>query len=127
MSHSEQRSWLVAYDVTDPRRLGRVHRFLKRHAIPVQYSVFVTRCDERKLEVILGGVEERINPKEDDIRAYHIPDRCEVSMLGAQHFPDGIMLPAVGISKLLHNLTARACPSTLDWIEEMEIAVENGS
>lgn len=121
MSHSEQRSWLVAYDVADPRRLGSVHRYLKRHAIPVQYSVFVARCDERKLAMILGGIEERILSKEDDIRAYHIPDRCEVFMLGGQHLPQGIMLPVAGISKLLHELTGDRRPSNVAWIEEMEV------
>ena len=45
MSYTERRNWLVAYDIASPRRLARVHRYLKRHAIPVQYSVFVFHGD----------------------------------------------------------------------------------
>src|SRR2546425_11381608 len=62
MSHTEQRNWLIAYDIADPRRLARVHRYLKRHAIPVQYSVFVLHGNQIMLEGILSSIAERIAP-----------------------------------------------------------------
>ena len=106
MSHSEQRNWLIAYDIADPRRLGRVHRYLKRHAIPVQYSVFVLHGNQIMLEGVLSGIAERIAPDADDVRAYHLPDRCEVTMLGTQSLPEGVMLGAPGLDRLLRELTA---------------------
>ena len=105
MSWSELRSWLIAYDIADPRRLQRVHACLKRHAIPVQFSVFVMRGDERSLLRILNEIKELINQKEDDIRAYHLPDRCEVIMLGCQSLPEGVLLPVQGLARLLGELT----------------------
>jgi CRISPR-associated protein Cas2 len=124
MSISEKRSWLVAYDVADPRRLGRVHRYLKRCAIPVQYSVFVTRCDGRQLQRILGCIEEHIDRKEDDVRAYHLPDRCEVAVLGAQHLPDGILLPVKGLGRLLDALTDTDTPVMVSDYWELNEEVE---
>lgn len=105
MSLSEQRIWLVAYDIRDPRRLGRVHRFLKRHALPVQYSIFVIRCTQRQLDAILEGIAARIDASCDDVRAYYLPDRCRVWSVGVQHLPEGIFLPAEGLGRLLHGLT----------------------
>lgn len=106
MSYTEQRNWLIAYDIANPRRLARVHRYLKRYAIPVQYSVFVFQGTQMGLERVLGGIEERIAPKADDVRAYHLPDPCEVAMLGVQYLPDGVMLAAQGLDRLLRQLTA---------------------
>lgn len=36
-------SWVVAYDIREPKRLRRVHRLMLGYGDPVQYSVF--RCD----------------------------------------------------------------------------------
>ena len=40
MAINAPRGWLITYDITDPKRLVRLHRFLVRRATPVQYSVF---------------------------------------------------------------------------------------
>jgi CRISPR-associated protein Cas2 len=105
MSHTERRNWLIAYDIANPKRLLRVHRYLKKHAIPVQYSVFVLHGSQLSLENILAGISSLIAPEEDDVRAYHLPQRCEVTMLGRQSFPEGVMLAASGLDKLLRELT----------------------
>ena len=106
MSHRERRNWLVAYDIADPRRLARVHRFLKRRAIPVQYSVFVLHADTFTLKSVLDGIANLIAPVEDDVRAYHLPKRCEVAMLGNQSLPEGVALSGNGLDRLLHELTS---------------------
>lgn len=38
-----RRRYLVAYDIRDPVRLRTVHRIVKDHGTPLQYSVFL--CD----------------------------------------------------------------------------------
>jgi CRISPR-associated protein Cas2 len=105
MSHTERRNWLVAYDIADPRRLTKVHRYLKSHAIPVQYSVFVFQGNQTALERVLSGIAERIASDADDVRAYHLPQRCQVAMLGRQHLPEGVTLGAHGLDRLLRELT----------------------
>lgn len=108
MSRGGSRNWLIAYDIADPRRLGRVHRFLKALAIPVQYSLFVYQGSQFMLDHIMAGIAERIEPRADDVRAYHLPERCEVTMLGNQSLPDGIVLTAQGLDRLFRELTADA-------------------
>jgi CRISPR-associated protein Cas2 len=100
MSHTEQRNWLIAYDIADPRRLGKVHRYLKGYAVPVQYSVFVFQGSQIALECVLSGIAARIEPDADDVRAYHLPSRCEVAMLGRQNLPEGVVLGAHGLDRL---------------------------
>ena len=41
MSQFKSSRWLVCYDISDKKRLGRVFRFLKKKGVPVQYSVFL--------------------------------------------------------------------------------------
>jgi len=106
MSFTERRNWLVAYDIADPRRLGRVHRYLKQHAIPVQYSVFVFQGNQYALDRVLSGIAARIDSEADDVRAYHLPGRCEVTMLGRQQLPEGVMVGAHGLDRLLRELTS---------------------
>jgi CRISPR-associated protein Cas2 len=42
--------YLLAYDVTDPKRLRKAHKTLTAWGAPVQYSVFRVRCTTRELE-----------------------------------------------------------------------------
>lgn len=41
--------YLMAYDVTDPKRLRRVRKTMTAWGKPVQYSVFRVRCTDREL------------------------------------------------------------------------------
>lgn len=102
MSVSGYRTWLIAYDIADPDRLRRVHAFLKRYAVPIQYSLFVARLNERALREVLAGIEERICASQDDVRAYHVPERCDAVAVGRQYFPQQVVFAAQGIDNLLH-------------------------
>lgn len=88
------RTWLLCYDIRDPKRLARVYRYLVTEAVPVQYSVFVTRKTVEQLGEIRAELARRIDPTCDDVRIYHVPDRPEVAALGVQGLPEGIGLLA---------------------------------
>lgn len=90
MALNETRNWLIAYDIADPRRLRRVHRFLGRHAVPVQYSVFATRASPMKLGEIRAGLEKLVNPREDDVRIYPIPEPAHLAVYGKKALPEGL-------------------------------------
>lgn len=92
MSFSEPRAYLIAYDIADPARLNRVHRYLKSVATDLQYSVFAAVVKPGELDRILGEVAERIDPRKDDVRAYPVPRRSHAAALGRQHLPAGIFL-----------------------------------
>jgi CRISPR-associated protein Cas2 len=58
-------SWLVAYDIRDPKRLRRVYRLLLGYGDHVQYSVF--RCDLSTVERLeLEGRLRKIVHHRDD-------------------------------------------------------------
>ena len=54
--------FVICYDIAQPRRLARLHRYLKKWAAPIQYSVFLMTGDERQLARCLAGAEEIIHP-----------------------------------------------------------------
>lgn len=67
-----KRTWMICYDIADPRRLQRVHRIIRRQAIAVQYSVFVAPFTDQEVDALLQLVKAEIDPTEDDVRAYPI-------------------------------------------------------
>ncbi|MGC8791850.1 MAG: CRISPR-associated endonuclease Cas2 [Bryobacteraceae bacterium] len=91
MSASQVRLYLISYDISDPRRLHRVYAFLKRHAMPVQYSVFLAWLSERRLLSLLGEINRRIDPRCDDVRAYPLLADCKAVTTGRLYFPDGVV------------------------------------
>lgn len=84
--------YLITYDIAHPKRLGRVHRFLKKQGIPVQYSVFTAEMRRAKVERLIASLNNLIHPREDDVRCYALPSQLAFDVLGQQFFPDGVML-----------------------------------
>jgi CRISPR-associated protein Cas2 len=101
MSFSEPSLYLIAYDIAEPRRLVRVHHFLKRRALSIQYSVFLGRLNRNGLNSVLGGLAVEINSSEDDVRLYPVPKRCETLMLGRDSFPRGIQIADMQLVEFL--------------------------
>lgn len=89
--------YLVAYDISDPRRLARVHRFLKEHAFPVQFSVFIAALDQNEIGAILAGLGRIIDARADDVRAYPLPSRPETMVIGRGHIFEGLVAPDLSL------------------------------
>jgi CRISPR-associated protein Cas2 len=100
MALHEPRLYLVCYDITDPKRLARVHRFLRTEGMPVQYSVFTAQMTARDLGRLLAGLHHRIDARADDVRIYPLPACPERICLGWQYFPEDIMLIENGLDLL---------------------------
>ncbi|MBI3935968.1 MAG: CRISPR-associated endonuclease Cas2 [Betaproteobacteria bacterium] len=90
MALNQPRNWLIAYDIADPRRLRRVHRFLSARAVPVQYSVFATRSAPMKAGLIRTGLGEIIDETEDDVRIYPVPEPADLTVFGRKALPEGL-------------------------------------
>lgn len=82
--------FVVCYDISDPKRLGRLHRLLKKHAVALQYSVFLFTGDDRQLDRLFAAAERYIDPTVDDLRAYPLPARGLKARLGKPALPEGI-------------------------------------
>lgn len=92
MAIRQRQRHIIAYDIADPKRLGRIHRFLRKHAMPIQYSVFLIECDALELAAIRDELSELIDPRKDDIRIYTLPQKPEIMTLGQQRMAEGIYL-----------------------------------
>lgn len=89
--------YVICYDISHPKRLCRVFRFLKKCAMPLQYSVFLFTGDDRQLNRLMDQLLSHIDQEEDDLRAYPLPKRGFKARLGKATLPDGIQwsgLPA---------------------------------
>jgi CRISPR-associated protein Cas2 len=87
--------YIVAYDITDPKRLTRLHRYLRTIAIAIQYSIFYLKCDERQLERLLKPADDIIDSRVDDFRCYPLPERGLKIRLGRATLPDGVYFTAL--------------------------------
>ena len=88
----KQRLYLIAYDIADPKRLGRIARYMCQHACRIQYSVFAAPLSQSRLNHLLSDLETIIDPKRDDIRAYPLPASSDVTLLGQQFFATNSLL-----------------------------------
>ena len=101
--------WFVAYDIAHPRRLRRVHRCVRREGLALQYSAFAVAGRHQDLQSLLDRLATLIDAKADDVRAYHLPARCQVWSLGRQAWPDGMVL--AGHDALLQLLSTDGHPA----------------
>lgn len=74
--------YMVAYDIASPKRLGKIHRLLKKRGLAVQKSIFLVNGDEKSLNRLLDQLADIMNLKQDDIRAYPITHPKEVWTTG---------------------------------------------
>lgn len=92
MSLSQSAHWLVTYDIADPRRLARVFKRLRKTGTPVQYSVFAVQGNTQQLKMLMAQLARLIDARDDDVRAYRLPERGWRATLGQAILPEGILL-----------------------------------
>lgn len=108
MAINEARLCVVCYDIADPKRLNRVHRYLRRLALPLQYSVFTTSLTPKKQQRLMQGLARIIDDREDDVRLYPLPSRLEHLSLGRQWIPDGVLLTEGGSGFVLRSFPQKS-------------------
>ena len=65
-------TYIIAYDIADPKRLNRVARFLERWAIRSQKSVFLFKGTENAIGELLKDLAPILKPDEDCVQAWRI-------------------------------------------------------
>ncbi|BCX88955.1 CRISPR-associated protein Cas2 [Methylomarinovum tepidoasis] len=103
MSLHAKHPHLVCYDIADPRRLQRVHRYLKKLGLPLQYSVFLLFLDAPGRQRLAAALLEMIDPRHDDVRIYPLPRRPDWQWWGKPLWPDGILLPGLDLPTPLNG------------------------
>ncbi len=87
--------FLIAYDITDPRRLQRLHRLLTQHALAIEYSVFYASDDPRRIKTLLAQAAKLIDSRADDLRCYPLPQRGLRARIGRATLPPGVYYSTV--------------------------------
>ena len=84
------RSWLIGYDITEPKRLQRIYRVMLKHATPLEYSIFMLTGTVRDKQRCLDEVVAMIDVDTDDLRCYPLPERGVQERIGKATLPAGI-------------------------------------
>lgn len=87
MALNTARGWLITYDITNPKRLGRLHRLLVKQATPVQYSVFHFEGSAAQMGRLMADIATRIDAATDDVRGYQLPEHLSIDTLGRGSLP----------------------------------------
>jgi CRISPR-associated protein Cas2 len=95
---------IISYDIADPKRLARIHRYLKKKAEPIQYSVFLFQGTHQQLRIIYEDIADLIDENEDDVRFYTLPQKQQIVTMGRQGLGNGIQIINQEISDYLRLL-----------------------
>lgn len=87
--------FLIGYDISDEKRLQRIHRRMTKYATPIQYSIFLFDGVAKDLQCCLDDVLTIFNKKEDDLRVYPLPSNAKQWQLGKLVLPEGIIWTAL--------------------------------
>ncbi len=88
-----KQSYLIAYDITEDRRLNRICRYLKGKGLHLQKSVFFCFFDKEELTAVIARLKEMIDPCTDDIRIYPVLFDFKAIAFGDQDIlPPGVFL-----------------------------------
>lgn len=89
-------AYLIAYDVRSPRRLAKLHRTLKKRAIPVQKSVFIAHVEIGNLQALKDTINGIIDEVVDDVRIYRLPANIDLHLMGEAK-------QAIGLTQLIND------------------------
>jgi CRISPR-associated protein Cas2 len=67
---------LITYDITDPKRLNNLRRFLLDYGLRTQKSVFECDIDEIAIRKIRTYCRDYLDIGSDSVRIYKICSRC---------------------------------------------------
>lgn len=103
MSLSEAYPHLVAYDISDSKRLTRIHRYLKGLGIPLQYSVFLLYLTPLQRKQVIFRLQRLIDPRADDVRIYPLPKNPDWQWWGRPILMEGMILGEVPLPKEMRD------------------------
>jgi CRISPR-associated protein Cas2 len=63
----EERLFIVAYDISDPKRWRKVFKIMKGYGQWLQLSVFQCRCSKRRYEELVTRLDKEIQHADDSV------------------------------------------------------------
>ena len=94
---SNEQTWLVTYDIEDPKRLKRVAKILEAHGLRLQKSVFECLLRPEDLKRLMNKLENEIEEELDGIKFFPLCKACvqKVTVLGPEASPNQQVAPFV--------------------------------
>ena len=74
--------YLACYDISDPRRLHKVHKIVQAYAIGGQKSFYECWLTEDDRTELLSRVESAFDPDEDQFRLFRLDSEPETIFMG---------------------------------------------
>ncbi len=68
--------YIISYDISDDKRLKKVHKFLKDYGEWKQRSVFECWLTPEAYEQVKKGLKSLIKPRVDRVRIYRLCTSC---------------------------------------------------
>ncbi len=69
---ARQTRYLLAYDISSPRRLRRVHGVAMTFGYPLQYSLFVCDLDAVAFVALVDALRSEIHEREDRVSLFDL-------------------------------------------------------
>ena len=94
---TSEQAFVIGYDISNPRRLLRVHHEMCKHASPLEYSIFLLVGSDAAKDRCLQEIDALIEPQDDDVRCHALPGRSFQGRIGRANLPAEILwtsLPA---------------------------------
>lgn len=67
---------LVAYDITEPKRLAKIAKTCEDYGVRIQYSVFECRLEADAFDDFWNELNDILDPATDRITAYKVCAAC---------------------------------------------------
>ena len=96
------RKYLIGYDITDPKRLIKIHKLASKIACPIQYSLFLYLGTQKQLKHDIQILIDAINPREDDLRCYELPSNSPKIRLGRASLPEGVFWSGLTVANAVN-------------------------
>lgn len=84
--------YLIAYDVSDARRLRKTQRWAQQHTLPMQRSVWLFDGGEAAWQQCLNGFLLRIDRQEDSLMILLVTPTQQIAQYGAQQMNRDILI-----------------------------------
>ena len=95
---------MIAYDIRQPARLRRVHKFLARLGHALQFSLFVADLNQTELARAKMELEKRADAKVDDIRMYCLSENVRGNWIGPLPGNSDVTIYGSSAANLVKNL-----------------------
>lgn len=97
--------WVIAYDISCPKRLQRVYKHLCNHAFPLQNSVFMLQGSTEQFEACCQKLLTLIDHRADDLRIYALEQDVQVEHFGSPPLAEHIIWSGIGVT--IHPISDR--------------------